>query len=329
MKKAIQKVINELGPKHFSRRVKNTTGMWNWVLQQTPFLENDVSISERIYVALSGENPICELDNRKKFKSFDEGYGFCGRANVCECARQSVSENVSKTKQQYTDEETAAINAKREKTTLKLHGVTNNAQTKRARRKHKEFYADPEKVKGQTEKHKQTHLDKYGVENPRHIPGIQDKIDKTCMKRYNVKNPKQSKEIKERERQNNLKKFGYERHTQRPKERVRISKRMRIIENQDDFQLYINQVNRWTRDIKKEYIAEGYVFGARNEDNQLDHIIPKIQGFVEGIPPWILGSRWNLQIMLGGDNKSKGRTFQPNQIVGMILDKFFEEMKDV
>jgi len=327
MKQKILKIYKEMGSKHFSRRVKKTPALWNWVLQQTPFLEDDISASERIYAAINNIIPICYQNNRMKFKSFDEGYGFCGPAGKCECARKSVSEKVSATKQLYTEEQTAAINAKRVQTTLEKHGVTNNGQTPQAIVGHKTFYSNPEKVKKQVEKQKATLQENHGdhIENARDIPGVQDKIDRTNFERTGYVNPRQNPETIEKFMKTSLERYGYDHPMKHPQKRAEMSKRKRIIENQDGFKVYTAQINRWTRDVKKIYEGQGYTFGAKNDDYQLDHFIPKVQGFVLGIPPWILGSKYNIRLITGLENKSKGGAFQPQELVDMIIENYFKE----
>lgn len=194
MREQILEIIEELGSKNFSRRIKNTTDVWKWVLQQTPSLD-DVTISERVYVAISGDNPICENGNRKKFKNIDIGYGFCAKTGKCLCAQKSVSKNVAASKAAYTDEKKSNIQQKREQTSLKKYGVTNNAQTVEAKERHRAFYADPEKVERQVIKQRRTMLDRYGVENARHMDGIQEQIEATNIIRYGASNPMMNKEI--------------------------------------------------------------------------------------------------------------------------------------
>lgn len=194
MRKQILEIIEELGPKNFSRRIKNTPDVWKWILQQTLSL-NDVTISERVYVAISGDNSVCENGKRKKFKNINIGYGFCAKTGKCSCAQKSVSENVAATKATYTDEKKANIQQKREQTSLKKYGVTNNAQTVEAKERHRAFYADSENVERQVIKQRRTMIDRYGVENARYITGTQEQIEATNTTKYGVPNPMMDKDI--------------------------------------------------------------------------------------------------------------------------------------
>ena len=143
MKNQILELIEKMGVKHFSRRLKNTPILWNWVNEQTIDMTPNTSISERTYCALNNVRPLCNISNKNRtFWSIEGGYGHCGKASSCECVRQQVSDGVSKSKQSLTNDEKEEINKKRVATTLKLHGVTNNFQTFTARANHTLFYED-------------------------------------------------------------------------------------------------------------------------------------------------------------------------------------------
>ena len=145
MKEQILQIIKDK-PKHFSKIIKNNTDLYNWVIANT--LVNSSNISEMIYSAINHETNICSNNNNKKFKSINDGYGFCGTAKQCECARISVSAAVSQAKNSLTTDEKIKINKKRANTTLLKYGVTNNGQTNLAKEKHKAFYENkPKKPK--------------------------------------------------------------------------------------------------------------------------------------------------------------------------------------
>ena len=150
-------------PKHYSRLVKNSIELNQWVLSNT--LVESKSYAEMIYSAVYQHNGICPTGNKKKFKDFGTGYVFCNSANKCQCAKKSVSIKVSKSKQNYSQEKKASINSKRVKTTLKKYGVTNNGQTQNALKKHEEFYNNKDKVRDAINKNHRTKFEKYGNKN--------------------------------------------------------------------------------------------------------------------------------------------------------------------
>ena len=89
-------------PKHFSKIVNNSADMLIWVKNNTRV--STENMSEMIYSALYDESTICKSGNSKKFKSITEGYGFCGPARDCGCARESVSNKVAQSKAKLSDE---------------------------------------------------------------------------------------------------------------------------------------------------------------------------------------------------------------------------------
>lgn len=209
MKDRILELRKKHGSKHFSRFVKKDLELWEWIISQTPKFVS-ISNSERIYLALNVNSNICSNNKQKKFKNFDTGYGFCGKTGICECARQSVSKNVSETKQKALDEERQKTSKKRKNTNLKKYGVENTGQTEYARLQHKNFYADKLKVADVIERFKQMCLEKYGVDNPKKSPFIQEKMKDTFLARYGVDNPSKIPSVKDklRVRQAMLKESG-------------------------------------------------------------------------------------------------------------------------
>ena len=85
------------------------------------------------------------------------------------------------------------IYEKRKKTTKKIYGVDNPAQSKEIQ-----------------EKMKKTNRKKYGVDYPTQSTEIKKKIEKTLLKNYGVTAPSKSKKIVEKMKQTNLKKYGVE-----------------------------------------------------------------------------------------------------------------------
>lgn len=142
------------------------------------------SFIEKLYYVVYRESNTCVNGNIKQFKTF-AGYSFCGKTGICKCAKESVSKSVSATKQNYTEAQKETINATRATTSFLLYGVTNNGQTDDAKKAHKEFYDDDEKVEAVVNQIKKTKLDEYGDENYNNRP----KAEETCLERYRVKNP--------------------------------------------------------------------------------------------------------------------------------------------
>lgn len=171
----------EQKPKHFSQILKKNKDVSDYIKLNVP--EDITNFLEQIYYILYKESNICAYNNKKQLKTFS-GYSFCGRANVCKCAAESVGKNVSAAKQQYTTEKKQEINKKRQDTTMATYGVINNGQTSTAIQLHKTLYADKTKVAAIIEQIENTKLELYGNKsyNNRH------KAENTCLEKYGVKN---------------------------------------------------------------------------------------------------------------------------------------------
>lgn len=169
-------------PKHFTQMLKRDEKITEYV-NTVAESSGAETFLEKLYYAVYQEPIFCKNGNKKKLKSF-KGYGFCGRANICECAKNSVSEKVSLAKNNYTDEKSAAINEKRKLTTLLLHGVSNNGQTKKSVAAHEELYKNKDKVNVISEQIKNTKLHKHGDATFNN----RTKAAETCLIKYGVTN---------------------------------------------------------------------------------------------------------------------------------------------
>ena len=138
MKERILEIIANK-PKHFSKIIKQTPELLLWVQANTKSVSTN--FSEVIYSAINVDDGCCELGNAKKFKSINNGYGFCGIASECACAAKSVSEKVSSSKNSYSIDKKRIINQRRSQTSIDRYGVANNGQTSVAKKNHAEYYA--------------------------------------------------------------------------------------------------------------------------------------------------------------------------------------------
>ncbi len=78
-----------------------------------------------------------------------------------------------------------------------------------------------------------------------------------------------------------------------------------------EYERYCKKVRTLSDKIYKENITEinplGLKRGQRSEDYHLDHIMPIIEGFVQGLTPEFMARKENLQMLPAKDNLSKGR----------------------
>jgi len=90
-----------------------------------------------------------------------------------------------------------------------------------------------------------------------------------------------------------------------------------------------DEYTAYKREVRKETYRSWYAMkkegvipantGKRKDQYQLDHIIPFRQGFELGINPKVIGSRKNLQWILGKENRTKWDHFQTQEIIEQVL----------
>lgn len=190
-KEQIKQLI-ETRPKQAAKMVKNSPALWEWVQANSP---SNLSVIERIYISISGTNNTCEFGNAKKLKSVIKGWGFCGGAATCQCAKNSVSANCVKASK---DKDWKKIVELRRKTNLEKYGCKNAAQSSHVKEQHQKFYLDAESVKIAVAKQKDTVQKKYGVDNVAQLDATKEKRKTTLVKKYGVDNPLKSEAIKKR-----------------------------------------------------------------------------------------------------------------------------------
>lgn len=154
---------------------------------------------------------------------------------------------------------------------------------------------------------RKTNLEKYGCENPSCSPEIKAKIETTTMQNYGVKNPFESETIKQKIRNTNMKNLGVQ-YPMSSKDVLAKMVKTQIengnwynYEKNADFNLYKRVVCRYTEKnlhFVKDIEKRGYDF-------HLDHKFSIAQGFKENIPPYIIGSQHNLEIISRIDNIRK------------------------
>lgn len=176
IKQQITELVNTK-PRHYAKIIKNNIDFLTEIESC-----NGNSIAEKTYNYLYGPiNVTCVNNNNKKFKSVTEGYKFCGPANVCKCANNSVATKCKDLKGKISVEQQTLINKKRSQTTMEKYGVSNNAQTSTAKEKHFNFYQNTDNVKETVSKSKKTKKERYGTETYNNS----NKIKETFRKKYN------------------------------------------------------------------------------------------------------------------------------------------------
>jgi len=160
MKEKLLTLIETTNSKKISQMVKKDTELFKWIQ-----LSHGITVSEKIYNSINADESLCEYGNNKKFKSLTQGYGFCGKASACRCAKESVSKKVSETKSNYSDTTKHSIQQKRQSTNISKYGIENVGQLDKSRLAHIQIYADQEKVKLINEQIRSTKQHRYSNPN--------------------------------------------------------------------------------------------------------------------------------------------------------------------
>lgn len=150
-------------PRTYKTVIKNDPGLLDWVENNT--LARIDHLPTKIYSAVYQESNICPRGNQKKFVTFSRGFAGCGRASVCQCAAETVSEKVSRAKSVYSDHTKQQISQKRQATVQQRYGVKNVGQTLQAKQSRAQIYNNRDLVEQITKQVKQTKLKRYNDAN--------------------------------------------------------------------------------------------------------------------------------------------------------------------
>lgn len=159
---------------------------------------------------------------------------------------------------------------------------------------------DPENQK----QRQQTMLERYGVKHALQSKKFKQKCADTWMEKYGVDNPSKNQEVKDK-----------------IKDTLIETGHWRSDEDKDSQELYNQQVDSHSaqswRDHHNEINPNNYTRGVCTY--HLDHIYPKIKGYVEGIDPKIIGHWTNLQVIHYTENLAK------HAKAGMTKEELYEK----
>jgi G:T-mismatch repair DNA endonuclease (very short patch repair protein) len=147
-------------PKHYAKLITNNADLLNWVTEHSLIISD--YLPANIFSAIYQQSNICKYGNVKKFNSISTGFIGCGRASVCKCTNELVSNGVSITKSKTTIANKLITNNKRSTTNLEKYGVPNVGQSINAIKSHNATYANAGKVANIVKKVANTKLIKYG-----------------------------------------------------------------------------------------------------------------------------------------------------------------------
>lgn len=203
--------------------------------------------AQEAYDALNPTERYSACGKERAFVGFSVGYRFCGPARSCWCAKAAVSQAVKEKKAQDTPEQKAAIQIKRQTTTMERYGVDNVFQRKDVIEDNKKnAYAQQNDVREKRQrtiverygvdnlarnqevkaKMRQTSLDRYGVPNPLSNEVIFAKAKETLHERYGVDNPMHSSEIKAKALETNTSRYGADNPSKAESVKSKIAKNL-------------------------------------------------------------------------------------------------------
>lgn len=205
-------LTNELTKRSISSLISyvSKTELCTQLIIETNFLPDDAKISERIYVVINNIfcRPKCRVcTNLVNFKSFSCGYReYC--SPKCVNLDPLTLDKIKKTSiERYgitNLANTQKARDERKKTCLLKYGVENPSQSESIKFKKKqtclknfgvELPAQPALVR---HKFRETCLVKYGVDNPSKLDTVKDKKKETCLYNFGVDSPPKSQEIQDK-----------------------------------------------------------------------------------------------------------------------------------
>jgi hypothetical protein len=207
--------VNSLGAS--ARRINSLPHLRDWVVSQTNFLPDEISMSQRLYhVMHEDKQAICPTGQTKTFLSFHRGYGFCGTAKNCECCKHAVASKVASAWKDKDADEIAGISQRRKTTNIKKYGVDNPSKEPNiATQKSQWWNSLTEDQKAEvSRKRTQGFQNSLGVSNPQQCSKIQAKTKATNLKRYGVENPAQADCVKAKALATNESRYGANSYSQ-------------------------------------------------------------------------------------------------------------------
>lgn len=191
-----------------SRFVKNDKELFNFILNETSFLKNDVTLLQRLYHIKNNilENIKCPYCNTNDLCWIIREYiKTCGSDECRSLIRQKpkseiVKINMMNAVNSRTDEYYEKRTAKSKKNSLEKYGVESYTQTDEYKQKmvEKHGYVSPFELYKTHKKSKETLLERYGVDHNFKIEGMQDKIKTTFQENYGTDRPAQNEIIKQK-----------------------------------------------------------------------------------------------------------------------------------
>lgn len=168
----------------------------------------------------------------------------------------------------------------------------------------------PLKSKNIHDKFKKTMKSRYGKEFTAEVDWLFEQMKQTNLEKYSVEYPLQNDEVKEKTKQTNLEKYGVE----YPLQNTEIIKSIRLKMEQEgkwipkclltETQLYYKEIIKITNKQPLKSLTNYHKRGraGKKDAYHVDHKISIKYGFINNIPPYIVGNINNLEMLPWKDN---------------------------
>jgi len=220
----------------------------NWKKINKELKLRDIYISQQdAYDILNPNQKTAQCGKEKEFKSFSVGYVFCSSTKNCACAKAQMIENITKSKNNYSEEEKNRILTRRKNTVKEKYGVDNVFQLQSivdnnkehnfsrsdsANKKREETniarygHSNPLSNIDIQNKAKNTYFENTGFENPLSNPDVQSAVKATMIKKYGKENPLQVSEILEKVKNTNISIYGVDNPSKNSDVKEKIKKKL-------------------------------------------------------------------------------------------------------
>jgi hypothetical protein len=272
---------------------KKNEHLVNALISLTSFLEESAQLSNRVYCLIHNisEKPACSCGVEIKAWSWGDGY----RKQCPSCAMKNP-ERIKKIQQTCMERFGTTTNLQTEEVTAKRMATCKSEEFSKNIKERWATMSEHTR-KGILEKTKKTNLDRYGAENQFSkgsslFEKVQKNSKESIFEKYGVDNIAKVPEFFEKGKQTRIA-LGYERH---PDQKADVEK-------------YYLKVWEFSNKAFKEH----YYDFTKNEtikrgsEYHLDHIYSVHQGFIDNIPPYIIGHKNNLRLLSASENSRKNK----------------------
>lgn len=316
------------------------------------------TFAERLYIVQKHKPPIFPCGNKPVFIDPAKGYGVGCKLN-CPCAKAySVVKNRKTCMERYdciNSFQSEAVKNKSKESMISKFGVDNPSKCVEIQARKKitwiEKYGVDNPMKSETvlDKCKETNLIRYGYDNPMKNEEIKATAKKNYLDlhgcfplekeeirnkgkdvlktntgyEYNFQNPNWHKQVAEEL----FEEHGVRNNAQLPTSRKKISDKKieqgaTPIDKRDDKKLYYDAVWTITRRNWSQHknVIDPDNWG-RTIDRVLDHNYSIHQGFINNIPPYIIGHWSNLRIITKSENSKK--SYRCDKTQEQLFEDFF------